>query len=362
MLYLLLSPLRKYWTGFNLFRYITLRAFAGGALAIIAVFAFYSLFASFLKRHSIGQRVREDVLPHHKNKTGIPTMGGILINLSILTSLFLFADLTNRYIQLAIFLLISLGLLGFVDDYIKVRKKKPQGLRKRTKFIFQILVSLLVAGVLYFFPTVPEVKAKTNFLLFKNIVLNLEIFYILFVVLFITGMSNAVNFADGIDGLAIGLCGISAGFLAGLVYITGHIKISHYLSILYVSDASEAGVLALSMVGATLGFLWYNSYPAEIFMGDTGSLPLGGLLAFLAITAKQEILFVFIGGVFIIEVASVIIQVTYFRITKGKRVFLMTPLHHHFELKGWPEPKITQRFFILAFLFGILGLATLKIR
>lgn len=362
MLYLLLAPLRANWIIFNLFRYITLRAFLAGAFSIIFILVFYRLFAGFLKRFGIGQRVREDVLPHHRNKSGIPTMGGILINLSIFFSLFLFGDLSNRYIQLSILILVWLGVLGFIDDFIKVKKGRPKGLRKRTKFLFQFLLGLIVVLVLYFFPTISSFRSKTNFLLFKNIVIDFGIFYIPFVIFFLVGIINAVNFADGLDGLSCGLCGITAGIYAVLSYITGHGKIANYLNLLHLWDAGEAAVLGVSITGAALGFLWFNSYPAEIFMGDTGSLPLGGLLAFLAIVAKQEILFILAGGVFILEVGSVLLQVIYFRLRKGKRIFLMTPLHHHFEKKNWPEPKIVQRFYIIAILLGFLALTTLKIR
>ncbi|MEO0101643.1 MAG: phospho-N-acetylmuramoyl-pentapeptide-transferase [candidate division WOR-3 bacterium] len=362
MLYLLLAPLRNYWILFNLFRYITFRAFLAGTFSIIFVLAFYPLFIGFLKKYGIGQRVRVDVLPHHRNKSGIPTMGGILTNLSIFLSLFLFADLSNRYIQLAILILFWLGILGFADDFIKVKKGKPKGLRKRTKFLFQFLLGLIVVLVLYFFPPSTLMRTKTNFLLFKNVIIDFGLFYIPFVVLFLVGITNAVNFADGLDGLSCGLCGITAGFYAVLCYVTGHAKIAGYLNLLHLGNAGEGAVLGLSVVGAALGFLWFNSYPAEIFLGDTGSLPLGGLLAFLAIVAKQEILFIFAGGVFILEVGSVVLQVLYFRLTRGKRIFLMTPLHHHFEKKNWPEPKIVQRFYIIAILSGFLALATLKIR
>jgi phospho-N-acetylmuramoyl-pentapeptide-transferase len=362
MLYLLLAPLRRYWIIFNLFRYITFRSFLAGATAIILVLSLYRLFAEFLKRFGIGQKVREDVLPHHRNKTGIPTMGGILINLAILFSLFLFADLSNRYIQLSLLILFWLGALGFFDDFIKVKRNKPSGLRKRTKFFFQFLLALIVALILYFFPPAGPLRSKTNFLLFKNIVIDFGIFYIPFVMLFLVGITNAVNFADGLDGLSSGLCGITAGVYAILGYITGHSKMAGYLNLLHIPNAGEVSVVALSIVGAVLGFLWFNSYPAEIFMGDTGSLPLGGLLGFLAIAAKQEILFLLAGGVFLLEIGSVVLQVIYFRLTKGKRIFLMTPLHHHFEKKNWPEPKIVQRFYIIAILLGFLALATLKIR
>ncbi len=362
MLYLILAPLKEKWILFNLFRYITFRAFMAGAFAILLVLGFYSLFSGFLKRYGIGQRVKEDILPHHRNKAGVPTMGGVLINLALLVSLFLFGDLSNRYIQLSFLVILWSGSLGFVDDYIKVKKGRPKGLRKRTKFFFQFLLALIVALLLYFFPTAGPLATKTNFLLFKNVVVDFGIFYIPFVTLFFVGITNAVNFADGLDGLAVGLCGITAGVYAILAYITGHIKIADYLSILHIWDAGEAAVLGLAVVGATLGFLWFNSYPALIFMGDTGSLSLGALLALLAVAAKQEILFFLAGGVFVLEFVSVVLQVIYFRLTGGKRIFRMTPLHHHFEMKNWPEPQIVQRFYIIAILLGFLAVSSLKIR
>jgi phospho-N-acetylmuramoyl-pentapeptide-transferase len=362
MLYLLLYPLREHFGPLNLFHYITFRAAYAGSLSLILCLICGPMIIRWIKKLALGQNIRDEVPERHKIKSGTPTMGGILILTTIIISVLLLADLTNRYIQLGLLTLIWLGVLGYWDDYIKVKLKKPRGLSKRSKLIAQFILALIIGFILYFFPVSPEIKAKTNFLLFKNVLLNFGVFYIPFVMIVIVGSTNAVNLTDGLDGLAIGLLGAAAITYAFLIYVSGNIKLAQYLNVIFVPNSGEMAVFCLAMVGASLGFLWFNSYPADVFMGDTGSLPLGGIIGLVAIICKQEVLLLLVGGVFVIEAGSVLIQVIYFHATKGKRVFKMAPLHHHFELSGWQEPKIVTRFWILAALFGLLAISSLKIR
>jgi phospho-N-acetylmuramoyl-pentapeptide-transferase len=362
MLYHLLYPLKDYFQPLNLFRYITFRAVYAGALALFICLFLGPWVIRKIKQMSIGQNIRDEVPAQHKTKAGTPTMGGILMIFAILISTLLFADLTNHHTLLGLFIIIAFGLLGYADDYQKVKMGKPRGLRKRTKLIFQILFALIVGVVLYYFPMNPEIKTVTNFLFLKNIQVDFRFFYIPFVVFVIVLTSNAVNLADGLDGLAVGLLGISAGGYAVLSYVSGHSKLAEYLNILYVPSAGEVTIFAFAILGACLGFLWFNTYPAQIFMGDTGSLPLGAVIGFLAVVVKQEFLLVFIGGVFVIEAVTVFLQVVYFHSTRGKRLFRMAPLHHHFELCGWQEPKIVVRFWVLGILLALLAISTLKIR
>ncbi|MEO0074706.1 MAG: phospho-N-acetylmuramoyl-pentapeptide-transferase [candidate division WOR-3 bacterium] len=362
MLAQILYNLKDYFSPFNLFRYITFRAAYAGAFSLIFSLVFGKWFIAKLKKMAIGQNVREEVPQKHKLKTGTPTMGGILILFAIILGLLFFADLSNTNMLLGLFILITFGLLGFYDDYKKVRLGKPRGINKRTKIFFQVLFSLVVALVLYYKPINPEIKTITNFIFFKNIQIDFRIFYIPFVVAVILITSNAVNLADGLDGLASGLLGISSASYGVLAYVAGNIKIAEYLNIIYVRGAGEITVLAFAILGATLGFLWFNTFPAQIFMGDTGSLPLGAIIGFMAIAVKQEFLLIFVGGVFVLEALTVFIQVVYFHLTRGKRIFRMAPLHHHFELCGWQEPTIVVRFWILAILLAIFAISTLKIR
>jgi phospho-N-acetylmuramoyl-pentapeptide-transferase len=255
-----------------------------------------------------------------------------------------------------------LGALGFADDYVKVKLHKPRGLSKTVKFIAQFALALFVGAVLYFVPVDPANRSTTNVLLLKNVVIQFSWFYIPFVMFVIVSASNAVNLADGLDGLAAGLMTIALGSYAVLCYVSGHIRLAQYLNIMFIPTGGEMTVFCLALVGACLGFMWFNAHPAQVFMGDTGSLPLGGLLGLVAILCKHEILLPIIGGVLVMETGSAILQIAYFRATKGKRLFRMAPLHHHFELAGWSEPQVVTRFMILAVLFGLGALATLKIR
>uniref|UniRef100_A0A7C6A9I7 Phospho-N-acetylmuramoyl-pentapeptide-transferase n=1 Tax=candidate division WOR-3 bacterium TaxID=2052148 RepID=A0A7C6A9I7_UNCW3 len=362
MLYLLLYPLKQYFGPLNLFRYITFRALYAGGLSLILCLIFGPLVIKWIKRLDLGQNIREEVPERHKMKAGTPTMGGIMILWAIIIAVLLFADLTNQNIQLGLLTLIGLGTLGYVDDYIKIRKARPRGLQKRVKLLVQFTLAFVIGLILYFFPTAPAIKTKTNFLLFKNVIIDFGVTYIPFIILVIVGSTNAVNLTDGLDGLAIGLVSAAAATYAFLTYVAGHSKLAQYLNIIYAPGVGEMTVFALAIVGAGLGFLWFNSYPAQIFMGDTGSLPLGGLIGLIAVLCKQEVLLLIVGGVFVIEVFSVLIQVIYFHATSGRRVFKMAPLHHHFELCGYKEPKIVTRFWILAILFGLFAISTLKIR
>ncbi len=362
MLYRFLWPLREVFGPFNLFRYITFRAAAAGALAIVLVLVLGPALIRLVRRLQLGQNIRDEVPEHHRKKAGTPTMGGVLILAAGLAGILLFADLGNRLVQLGILTLVWLGALGLWDDFVKVKLGKARGVDKTTKLVVQFVLAAFIGAVLYYAPLDPAVRTKTNFLLFKNLTLDFRWFYLPFVMLVVVSGSNAVNLADGLDGLAAGLLVVALGSMAALCYVSGHAQLAQYLNIMFVNGAGEMAVYCLALMGACLGFLWFNCHPAQIFMGDTGSLPLGGALALAGIVAKHELLLPLIGGVFLMEIGSVVIQVIYFRATGGKRLFRMSPLHHHFELKGWTEPQVVTRFMILAVLFGMLALATLKVR
>jgi len=296
--------------------------------------------------------------PLHKHKDGTPTMGGLLIILAIVGSTLLWADYMNRFIVISLLVVMWLGVIGFIDDYIKLTRKKAHGLMLVTKLIGQ-LIPAFVIGVYLFVD--PRSTTNIDIPFFKNLVFNIGILYIFFVMLVVVASSNAVNLTDGLDGLAIGcVCFISITY-AIFSYVSGHAEIAKYLRILYIPGSGELTVFCASMVGASLGFLWFNSHPATIFMGDTGSLALGGALGIVAVLIKKELLLLLVGGIFVIEALSVLMQITSFRL-KGKRIFLMAPLHHHFQLKGWSESKTIIRFWILAIIFALLSLVTLKLR
>ncbi|MBU1905840.1 MAG: phospho-N-acetylmuramoyl-pentapeptide-transferase [Candidatus Omnitrophica bacterium] len=362
MFYNLLYPLHNIFGSLNIFRYITFRS----GMAIITSFLISLILGppliKKLRLLKIGENVRkedsEKLDELHRSKQDTPTMGGILILLAIVSSTLLWADMTNKYIHIALFSTIWLGITGFIDDYLKQVKKKSKGLTARAKLTSQIILGLIL-GVVFLID--PEINIKLDFPFLKNIVLDLDGFYILFVILVIAGTSNAVNLTDGLDGLAIGIVVMVALAFSVLSYVTGNINLSEYLLIPYIKNSAELTVFCASIMGAGLGFLWFNCYPASVFMGDVGSLALGGAIGTVALLIKKELLLVVVGGIFVLEALSVIMQVGSFRLTK-KRIFKIAPLHHHFQFMNWPENKVIVRFWIIAGLLALLTLVTLKIR
>ena len=362
MFYHLLYPLTEHISGLNLFRYITFRTAGATATAIFICLILGSFFIHMLKKHQVAERIREEGPESHKKKEGTPTMGGLIVLAGIIIPTLLWADLTNYYVQAVLFVTFWLGAIGFMDDYLKTIKRQPRGLVARKKMIGQILVGLFFGlGLMYLAPD-GQYDGTTGIPFFKNYVLVLGYFYLPFIILVITGSSNAVNLTDGLDGLAIGLSGLCFIAFGGIAYLTGRLDYSSYLQIEYLPGAGELTIYCGAAVGAALGFLWFNSHPAEVFMGDTGSLALGGALGSIAILLKKELLLVIVGGVFVITALSVIIQILSYRYRGGKRVFKMAPLHHHFELIGWPESKVVVRYWIIGALCALLTLATLKVR
>ena len=361
MLYHLLFPLRSVFFGFNLLGYITVRSASAAVTALVVTVVVGPGIIKWLKRKQIVETIREDTPQTHKKKAGTPTMGGLIILVAVLIPVLLFAKLDNRYIQLMIGATLWMGVVGFLDDYLKVVKKYPKGLIGRYKLIGQILLGIVVGTVVTFTSEYDGVHWYSSMPFFKNLMINFSWFYIPVVVIVITGTSNAVNLTDGLDGLAIGLVGIAALAWAGMSYVTGRVDFSGYLNVLYLRGAGELTVYCAALIGASLGFLWYNSYPASVFMGDTGALFLGGALGTLAVLLKKELLLFLVGGVFVAESLSVIFQVASYR-WRGKRIFKMAPLHHHFELKGWPEERVVVRFWIVGIILALLSLGTFKVR
>lgn len=362
MFYHLFTQLVDYISGFNLFRYITFRAAAATITAILISILLGPVIIRLLRKLQIGETIRTEGPETHKKKAGTPTMGGLIVLTAIVVPTLLWADLTNYFVLMLLMVTVWMGLVGFWDDYKKAVKHNPKGMSARQKIFLQILLGVVFGSILTFYPPNSSFDGTTGIPFFKNYVLFLGVLYIPFITVVITGSSNAVNFADGLDGLAIGLCGLVFITFAGFAYVTGRTDFSGYLQIDYVPGVGEIGIFCGAAIGAALGFLWFNSHPAEIFMGDTGSLALGGALGAIAIFIKKELLLVIVGGVFVIEVLSVIIQVLSYRYRGGKRVFKMAPIHHHFELLGWAESKVVTRFWIVGAIFALLTLATLKIR
>lgn len=360
MLYKLLLELQPYFSPLNVFRYITFRTALAVLTAMIVSLIIGPCIIRWLKRISITQQIRDDGPQTHFKKSGTPTMGGIIILIAMLVTLFCWGDLTNRYMWIMIISLIGYGAIGLLDDYLKVIKKNPKGLRAWYKFGAQIGIALVIGLVLYSNPDDPY-RSELIVPFFKKWFFDIGLFYIPFSVLVIVGSSNAVNLTDGIDGLAIGLVGIAALANMLLVYISGNAKFSQYLGVFFLTGTGELTVFCGAMFGAALGFLWFNGYPADVFMGDVGSLSLGGALGTLAVITKHEIALAVVGGIFVIETFSVIAQVALFKLT-GKRIFKMAPIHHHFELMGWPESKVIVRFWIVGIMLALLSLATLKLR
>ncbi len=374
MLYFLLDYLNRtlHPPGFGVFRYITFRAGAAAVSALIIAFWLGPKIIRKLRDHQIGEAAKVEAPKTHLSKAGTPTMGGLIILLAILIPALLWTDLRNGYIILILFVTAALGLVGFLDDYLKVVKKKRKGLIEEYKLIGQIVIGLVVGLVIYFAPqfidaNLWKLKSSTTMLFFKNMEIDFGIFYIPLVIFVITATSNAVNLTDGLDGLAAGTVAIVGLTLAVISYVSGRPDLSQYLTIPYLRGNGELSIYCAALVGASMGFLWFNAYPAQVFMGDTGSLALGGAIGALCVLIKKELLLPTLGGVFLMETVSVIIQRYYFKYTRkkygeGRRVFKMAPLHHHFEMCGWAEPKIVTRFYIIGILLMILSLATFKVR
>ncbi|HEY6127577.1 MAG TPA: phospho-N-acetylmuramoyl-pentapeptide-transferase [Candidatus Acidoferrum sp.] len=374
--YLLYHVLQKYFSPLNVFRYITVRTVYASLTAMFLALVFGPWLIRRLRELQIGQYIREEGPQEHKKKAGTPTMGGVLIVLSTAVPVLLWADLANAFVLMALFALLGFSAIGFIDDYAKVAKKQNLGLTGKRKFLLQVLVSVTVGVGLLELSThsaystelmVPFVKKFHPDLVIHSLISSGHLWslafvpFLLFVTIVITGSSNAVNLTDGLDGLAIGCTVIAAGALTVLTYVSSNARWSTYLDIQYIPRVGELTVFCGALVGASLGFLWYNAHPAEVFMGDVGSLSLGGTLGVIAVIIKQEILLFFIGGVFVVEALSVILQVGSFKL-RGKRIFRMAPIHHHFELLGWSESKVIVRFWILALVFALFALTTLKLR
>ncbi|WP_341232303.1 phospho-N-acetylmuramoyl-pentapeptide-transferase [uncultured Methylophaga sp.] len=360
MLLILCEYLSQYYTGFNVFQYLTLRAILGVMTALGIALIVGPTMIRHLSFRQIGQVVRNDGPESHISKTGTPTMGGSLILVAIAVSTLLWADLTNRYVWVVLLVTMLFGTIGFVDDYIKLVRQDPKGLLSRYKYFWQSVVGLGAAIFLYMTVQTP---AETQLIVpfFKEIIIPLGAWYLLVVYLVIVGSSNAVNLTDGLDGLAIMPTVMVAAALGLFSYVAGHFEFANYLQIPHIPGAGELTVFCAAMVGAGLGFLWFNTYPAQVFMGDVGALALGAALGTVAVLVRQELVLLIMGGVFVIETLSVMIQVASYKL-RGKRVFLMAPIHHHYELKGWPEPRIIVRFWIITVFLVLVGLATLKIR
>jgi phospho-N-acetylmuramoyl-pentapeptide-transferase len=358
MLYHLLYPLHELISFFNVFRYITIRTVYAILTALLISFVIGPWIIEKLRGFQIKQVVREDVPSRHLSKNGTPTMGGSLILMALLIPTLLWADLTNRYIWIVLLTTLGFGALGFLDDYKKIRDKNGMGIKARYKFPIQVAMGLAASWIL--FNTIDH-DSRLIFPFFKRVMPDLGNWYILFGMFVIVGTANAVNLTDGLDGLAIGPVLIASGTFILFCYLVGHYQFASYLQIPFVKGSGELTILCGALLGSGLGFLWFNTYPAQVFMGDVGSLALGAALGTIAVVTKQEFLLVIVGGIFVAETLSVIIQVVSYKLRK-KRVFRMAPIHHHFELKGWAEPKIIVRFWIIAIILGLVAIGTLKLR
>ena len=374
--WLFYEKLFRHFTPFRVFQYTTFRTAAAALTSLFLCLALGPWLIAKLREFQIGQYIREEGPKSHQKKAGTPTMGGILIIISIVIPTLLWANLTNPYVWIAMFSLVSFGLIGFIDDYAKIRRKQNEGLTVRQKFALQVIAALLVGFMLLTLHAQKAYSTSMNIPFFKSFKPDLLIdamlrnwytyplafvFFFGFMILVIVGSSDAVNLTDGLDGLAIGLMLIASFAMTALTYVTGHAQFAQYLDLARVAGAAELTIFCSSMVGASLGFLWYNAHPAEIFMGDVGSLALGGALGVVAVLIKQEVLLIFIGGVYVIEALSVILQVGSYKLRK-KRIFRMAPIHHHFEQLGWQESKIITRFWIAGLVMALFALTTLKLR
>lgn len=361
MFYHIFYPLSSDYSFLNVFKYITFRSAYSGITALLISMLLGTVAIRLLQKFQIKEKIRADGPQQHNVKSGTPTMGGLLIICAFMVATLLWANLSNPYIWLVLFAGAGFGAIGYFDDVLKL--KTGDGLNMKSKLIFQTILSLMIGIYLVYFDASRADYATLVYVpFFKGFQPDIGFAYLLFIVFIIVGTSNAVNLTDGLDGLAIGPILIATLTYTGIVYICGHIKFAEYLQIQYIRDAGELAVLSSAIVGASLGFLWFNAYPAQLFMGDVGSLSLGGILGTIAVIAKHELLLVLVGGIFVIEALSVIIQVGYFKYTGGKRFFKMAPLHHHFEQLGWSEPKVIVRFWIIAAVLAMIALSTLKLR
>jgi phospho-N-acetylmuramoyl-pentapeptide-transferase len=360
MLVWLSEFLSRYFHVFHVVQYLTLRSILSTLTALLVALLVGPAMIRRLNLLKVGQVVRDDGPKSHFSKSGTPTMGGALVLVAITLATLLWGDLSNRYVWLVLIVTLGFGAIGWYDDYLKLVQKNSRGLSARRKYFFQTILGLGAACYLYFTATLP-VETQLVFPFFKHMLLPLGPFFILFVYLVIVGTSNAVNLTDGLDGLAILPAVMVAGALGIFAYATGNVQFANYLAIPYVPGTGELVVFCGSIVGAGLGFLWFNTYPAQVFMGDVGALSLGAALGMVAVIVRQELVLLLMGGIFVLETVSVILQVASFKLT-GKRIFRMAPIHHHFELKGWPEPRVIVRFWIISFVLVLCGLATLKLR
>jgi phospho-N-acetylmuramoyl-pentapeptide-transferase len=361
MLYWLFVSLQEAFSAFNVFRYISFRSGMAAFTSISIVLLLGKPFIRYIQRKQYGQAVRDDGPQTHLKKKGTPTMGGVLILLGLSGGNLLWADLSNAYVWLLLAITWLFGLIGLLDDAKKVLYKDPKGLASRWKFRLQVFSALFVAWGLYTLQKETALNGILTFPFFKNFVIDMGPWYLAFAVFVIVGTSNAVNLTDGLDGLAIGPSIVNVATFFLLCYLGGNVIFANYLQIPYLPHIGELAVFCAALLAAGVGFLWFNAYPAQIFMGDVGALALGGAIGALAVATKQEILLVILGGIFVMETVSVIVQVVSFKLT-GRRVFKMAPLHHHFELIGWPEPKVIVRFWIVSFLLALVALSTLKLR
>jgi phospho-N-acetylmuramoyl-pentapeptide-transferase len=359
MFYQFLYPLNEYFTVLNIFRYITFRTIYGSLTAFLICLLLGPLVIKQLSKMQIGQIIQTDGPQSHMGKQGTPTMGGILILFSIFLSSVLWGNLSNHYVSILLLTLLLFGFIGFIDDYLMQVKKRNMGFTARGKFTIQVIFGLVIGFLIY---KCPDFTTTLTLPFLKDFSPDLGIYYIPFACLVIVGTSNAVNLTDGLDGLAIGPYIVASVTYMFFAYVAGHTQFADYLHVRHIASAGEITVICGILAGAGLGFLWFNAHPAQVFMGDAGSIPLGALLGTVAVVTKQEILLLIVGGLFVMEALSVIIQVSYFKLTKGKRVFRMAPLHHHFELKGWHESKVIVRFWIIAIVLALISLSTLKIR
>jgi len=359
MLYHFIYPLHIYFGGFNVFRYITFRSAGAVLTGFLLVIWWGPRFIAAMRHYQIGQVIREDGPQSHFSKAGVPTMGGLCMLGAIGLTVLFWADLSDAFTWLVLAVMVWFGFIGAYDDWRKIKKKNSKGLAARGKMLLQLTGALLAGLYLYH---APGFDGHLSFPFLKSIRPDLGAGYVIFTMLVISGASNAVNLTDGLDGLATGPIVVTSAVYLLFAYLAGHAGLAAYLQIPYVPGAGELAVTCGAMVGASLGFLWFNTFPAQMFMGDVGSLSLGAVLGMIAIIIKQEILLVIVGGIFVMEALSVILQVGYFKLTGGKRIFLMAPFHHHFEKKGWQEPKVVVRFWIISIVLGLAALTTLKLR